>query len=301
MDKFYVYGLLDPRKRGHFCYQDLPLSFLFEPFYIGKGQTKRAYAHFSEKIEKTKNSFKINKINKILKETGKNPFIIKIIENLDNKKALEAEILFIKNIGRGKMGPLTNLTEGGEGMIGYKHTEKGKRLIIESNKRRVVSKDTRVKISMGVKLSGFRPTPEMRENQRKRVTGNKNFFYGKKFCGPDNYMYGKHIGEKQRALLREYAKSRTGLKNPNIRYSYCLYNSETKEQLHNIFDVSTIVGNKVRLSLKSAHVCRFKKWVLVRKVKENIKNCACKDILIHNICDIPMGKKSLKHEERTTL
>ena len=72
---YYVYIFLDPRKSGKFVYSNIDFSFLFEPFYVGKGQRTRWCSHFSE-IKTKKISHKINKIKKIIKETGR-PFTIK--------------------------------------------------------------------------------------------------------------------------------------------------------------------------------------------------------------------------------
>jgi len=49
-NKHYVYVLLDPRKIGKFCYEGLSMSFLYEPFYIGKGQAYRIDAHVYEAL-----------------------------------------------------------------------------------------------------------------------------------------------------------------------------------------------------------------------------------------------------------
>lgn len=113
-DIFYVYFYLNPMKPGKFTF-DLDFSFLYEPFYIGKGKGDRC-EHGLKYANLTKNSHKKNTINKIIKH-GKYPIIVKIYENLNEQKAFELESLLIDKIGRKnlKNGPLVNLTDGGEG------------------------------------------------------------------------------------------------------------------------------------------------------------------------------------------
>ena len=112
-DEFYVYAYLDPRKRENFFIEGLPIGFLYKPFYIGKGKNSRYIDHLSEAKSlrenrnperKYNNRYKLNKINKIIKETGNNPFIVKIIENLTENEALKIEENIISLIG------LKNLT-----------------------------------------------------------------------------------------------------------------------------------------------------------------------------------------------
>lgn len=106
---YYVYVYLDPRKRGMYKYDKYELE--FEPFYVGKGKGNRYKSHLITK--KHYNNFFYNKINKIRKETGNNP-IIKIIENnLEEKQAFLLEKKLIKDIGKKY---LCNITVGGEGV-----------------------------------------------------------------------------------------------------------------------------------------------------------------------------------------
>lgn len=116
-NRFYVYAYLDPRKPGRYQYTGLDFSFLYEPFYIGKGTNRQYNRHLRESKERTRNILKYNKIQKIKKETGNNPFIIKIKENIDEKTALAIENNFIKTIGRIniKTGCLVNLIENSVG------------------------------------------------------------------------------------------------------------------------------------------------------------------------------------------
>lgn len=116
--KFYNYVYLDPRKPGHYSYEDLNLSFLFEPFYVGKGTRNRLYDHLKEARTK-KRSLKINKIKAIFRENHNlKSHIIQINSRLSSKEAYSEEVHLIKAIGRIslKTGPLTNMSMGGEGV-----------------------------------------------------------------------------------------------------------------------------------------------------------------------------------------
>lgn len=114
---YYVYCILDTRKKGDYTYLNYNLD--HEPFYIGKGKDDRMLFHlFESRLDK--NNLKNNIIKKIIKETGDNPMIIKLEENISEEDAHKLEIELISIIGRRdlKKGPLANLTDGGEGMSG---------------------------------------------------------------------------------------------------------------------------------------------------------------------------------------
>lgn len=127
MKDFYVYVYLDPRKPGNYNYIDF--KFEFEPFYIGMSKLEnRMYDHLKEaKNRNGYNKKKINKINKIL-EHNLTPIIIKVEDNLSKSEASDLESLLISRIGRENLnkGPLTNLTDGGDGTYGYIPTKKSK-------------------------------------------------------------------------------------------------------------------------------------------------------------------------------
>ncbi len=117
-DNFYVYIIFDPRFHGPFVYEDL--CFDYEPFYVGKGSGKR----IKQTLKYIKNNpYKKNKINKIL-ETH-TPLVIKIRDGLTLEKSCELEIELIKKIGKYNLGngPLTNITDGGEGVPGLKQSK----------------------------------------------------------------------------------------------------------------------------------------------------------------------------------
>lgn len=161
MREFYCYVYLDPRKSGRFSYGDF-VTFFYEPFYIGKGTKKRYLHHIKEKSSKNKHKF--NKIKLIKEEYNLENYIIKLI-NSNNECCNCFEKFFINLIGRSdlNLGPLTNLTDGGEGSLNLKQSKekleklskihKGKiisdeqkKIISEINKKRIYSDEHRRKI-----------------------------------------------------------------------------------------------------------------------------------------------------------
>jgi len=195
MSDFYVYALTDPNKPGNFKYNEY--IFNFEPFYIGYGHNNRMFQHLYE-CEMKKNPFKGNKIKKILKNINKIDFknyhIIKIKENLSEYQAKNYEKEIINIIGRNDMikGPLTNLTDGGEGTCGI-----------------ICSEETRIKISnshIGKKFS---------EEHKQKIS--------KSVSGKNNYNFGRPIS-LERKEKQSFAMS--GEKNPNNKWIYKLSNEK---------------------------------------------------------------------------
>ena len=82
-----------------------------------------------------------------------------IISESDNKQEIiNQEINYIKVLGKkkDKTGTLVNITDGGEGLLGYsiKWTEDMKNKIREANKKRVISDLTREKLRIALKNRG---------------------------------------------------------------------------------------------------------------------------------------------------
>ena len=132
IEKYYTYIYLDPRKSGDYIYQcgiEEVYCFYYEPFYIGKGIDDRLFWHLNC-YNYDKNKHKKNIIKKIRK-AGLEPIIIKVLQDVTNEEACNEEINLISIIGRAdkNRGPLTNLTDGGDGVRGYTLSEedKGKR------------------------------------------------------------------------------------------------------------------------------------------------------------------------------
>lgn len=115
--KYYVYIYLDPRKKGNFVYKNIDLSFLYEPFYVGKGIANRIETHMKS-VDKNsreweKNKYKSQIIYDIINE-GLDPIRFKIKFFKTKKQQSAYEYLLINNIGRKiyNHGPLTNILPG---------------------------------------------------------------------------------------------------------------------------------------------------------------------------------------------
>jgi ribosomal protein S20 len=190
--EFYVYAYLNPNKPGQYTYRSI--CFLYEPFYIGKGINERYKSHLQsakKQLNFSIRNHKINKIKKILR-SGKQPIITILRHGLTDNKSCKVEISLIRQIGRADMnkGPLVNRTDGGQGLLatverngsnnpfyGKKLTKRHRQRIIESNKTRIVSEETKAKIRASVK--GFRHSLETRKKMSLNRRGENNNFFGK--------------------------------------------------------------------------------------------------------------------------
>lgn len=144
-NNFFIYIYLDPLKPGRYCYSNI--CFLFEPFYIGKTSGRR-YRDFLDHY-----NYFGNKVKSIIK-SGKLPVVIlPFVRNLSEQEAFDLEIKMIKEIGRFNLnlGPLTNLTDGGEGTTGHKMSDEGRKSLRNFNLGKILSENQKQKISEGVK------------------------------------------------------------------------------------------------------------------------------------------------------
>jgi len=104
-----------------------------EPFYIGIGTDSKYQRAYSKQ---SRNIF----WNRIVQKTNYEVEIL--LDNLTRDEAKIKEIEFIALYGKkiDKTGILTNISDGGDGNSGGKHTEEAKRKIGESNKLKDYSK-----------------------------------------------------------------------------------------------------------------------------------------------------------------
>lgn len=220
--QWYVYALLDPRKIGARIYRDLKYVFTLEPFYIGFGHNLRFYDHFKEaddlwkksnkEINTKYNPIKIFKIHQIYRDYDL-PRVVIIKEGLTLKEAKEYEIFCIKQIGRKdkEEGPLTNLTDGGDGWSGYirgkKYSENIKKALIgkkhteERKQKNSISHLQNKCYNNKNPMSGRKHT----EIARKRMSENHA-----DFSGENNPMFGKHpiLTQEHKDKISKYQRGR---------------------------------------------------------------------------------------------
>lgn len=102
-----------------YCYVYKDPSRNMEPFYVGKGKNKRAWDH----LKRTKPSEMTHRIKKMIRN-GVEPVIEFLCYDQDEEFIFLVEQEAIHKFGRKDLGkgPLLNLTDGGEGPIGFKPT-----------------------------------------------------------------------------------------------------------------------------------------------------------------------------------
>lgn len=197
--EYYIYVYLDTRKPGKYKYGEY--EFEYEPFYIGRGRSERYYQHVRHSYGDKKQSLKVRIIRAIRKETGKNPIILKIKDNITYDFSLIQENYFIKLIGRRDLekGPLVNWTNGGEGSKELSH-------II---RKRIGQKVSENHNNPNSKFQKIMKSKKFSETMKKAMTGEGNHMYGKKGKDNPNYGRGKNVYQYKLngELVREWPNS----------------------------------------------------------------------------------------------
>ena len=157
-----LYVLLDTRKPGVYEYtiSDKIYIFNFEPFYVGISQylKSRPYSHVHDAVKYPNRCMKHRIINRIINQTGSWPDILILLDgDFEWEFLCKLEVEFIKIIGRRdkKLGPLSNHSDGGEGVIGN---------FGELNPFFGRTHDQKTRYKMSLKVKAAYSIPEYRNN-----------------------------------------------------------------------------------------------------------------------------------------
>lgn len=158
------------------------------PFYVGKGKGDRINMH----EWKAKRGDVSHRSRIIRKEwsLGRTIQKEKIAIRLSHDQAVSLEKNLIEKFGRrNKGGPLVNLTDGGEGTPGHRHSKDTRKKMSEKRKNRPPSsQETRMKMresSIGKKVS---------ESTKKRIS--------ESISGDKHWNWGKSISDVHAKKLR---------------------------------------------------------------------------------------------------
>lgn len=205
-DVFYVYIYLDPRKPGKHTYGNL--RFDYEPFYVGKGRGNRYRHHLIYPEEWKSNSHKGRKIKKIL-SLGVEPIIVFLAQNISDVEAKRIEIDTIATIGR-RPGPLTNLTDGGDGSVGYIASQSARNKISKSRIGRKpwnhglnAGTDKRVQANHATRYETMKRLDLWKRRDKSGIKRRK-----------DSPIYGRRYGKKHKKKISD---SKMGMLNPQAK------------------------------------------------------------------------------------
>ena len=177
----YNYVYLDTRKpRGIYTYtcpSGKVVTFNYPPYYVGKGKGQRSTAHLRSALTAELDAYtshlpKMRTTRAILR-TGKKPIIRVIPSRLSEMAAYAFEIDLIAGIGRRNLGkgPLTNLTDGGEGLLGYEFTDRDRRKMSKSQRKRFdaeTAEQKRTRVNKAKATNAARP--EVNEERVRKIT-----------------------------------------------------------------------------------------------------------------------------------
>jgi len=170
---YYVYGYFNPLKIS------LLSDIGFEPFYIGKGKNNRAIFHmFESHLIKDTNKHKVNIIRKI-KSANLEP-IIKILSTFENEdQAFTEEKRLIAVYGRSDLGlgPLSNLTDGGEGSSNKIFSNEYRKKLSEGTKRAI--KEGKLNSNLEAFKNSAKGKKQSAEHITNRNESRKGFLYSK--------------------------------------------------------------------------------------------------------------------------
>ena len=229
-----------------YCYYN-PLKIVNgepEPFYVGKGKNERAFTHiYASKLASDTNKHKANTIRSIISH-GQVP-IIKILKIFENEQdAHDYEIHLISTIGRYDkgMGPLLNLTSGGEGTSGRIVSAETRKLLSEKTKQAIANgKLTSNIYNLSRSMKGKKQTAEHIEKRASKRRGNK--------LSPDTC---KRISEAHKSIRKtdewklKASASQKGKKHTDAHIKKCIENNPRSQKVEIMGNVYPSIGQAIK-------------------------------------------------------
>lgn len=201
-----------------------------EIFYVGKGTVYKEHVKSSLIKRFYHRAFSSSNRNKMWKKIkNKHGYTVEIVkDNLSEECADELEIFLISEIGRRdeNKGSLSNLTDGGEGMLGCKPSKEARKKMSEYHKNKKLTEDHKNNIRKS--FIGLRK-------------GDKHPLYGVK--GEKHHNFGKILSKEHKNKIsssRILNKSGRYGKNPRAKK---VIDTETDE----IFECGKILAEKLNI------------------------------------------------------
>lgn len=227
-----------------------------DPFYIGiSNKDEKNYARAYCKTQKTRNRFWLNVI-------AKTDYEVEILfDNVTYEFAKQKEIEFIDLYKRRiDGGILTNLTKGGDGVLGVKNPKLAERNKKGAWKGKKHTLETRLKISAG--NIGRKNSPETRKkiSEKNKVKyvgkGNPNYrgiiyiyLNGKVIYKADGLLdAAKFIGHSVEGNVHAYLRSKKMHQSGYVFTRFNWFSTDWKQKVFNIVGSDNLRFNKVRIS-----------------------------------------------------
>lgn len=201
------------------------------PRYVGKGKGDRWLYH--ESRTRFHNPF-LKGLVSSAKQAGRELPKIKLCEHLTEREAWQLEVILIAAIGRRNigLGPLANLSDGGDGPAGMRFPESAKETLSAVLSGRKLTDAHKAKIRKGLRRIGFVPRTDHlvaynelnTKGKPKQWKGrSRDSFVAKQLGRVPGNRKGKRASEDTRRKIREAkarqapipqeARDRAGLKN----------------------------------------------------------------------------------------
>jgi hypothetical protein len=238
----------------HYLYRHLN-KFNLTPFYIGIGtKQKRGYYDISSEFERAYTDYCRNSIwHNIANKYG---YIVEIViesNNYDFIKKKEKELISLYGRINNNTGILANLTNGGDGLCGWKPTKEARKNMRLSHLGKCIPKETRIKMSKSRKKY-LRQNPEKMRgknhpNYGKEMSEETKEKIGSSQSGEKHHFYGMSHSEetKKKMSISHIGVNHTDEAKEKISkaLSKSVMNIETGEAYNSLTLASEITGKTI--------------------------------------------------------